>query len=364
MTQVTQVTQGKYVDRVSTTDPAWSKYSGNFNGRLAALYKIKYDLPEDIKDNLEDSPQSKTYFHGTGHCGCLNNRTGLEGDSASRVLIDNWCSGRISLESQDQEYFCATRGILTRGHLSSFSPHGYFFSTNVEIAKQYAIPHAPEKDEEDDVLAIFVCKARRVQHRETDIFYVTQDQGDRRISPKKTQGMHVDRVSITDPAWSKYSGYFDGRLAALYKIEYDLLEDIKVELKNSPEGKTFFHGTGHCGCLNFRTGLEGDSASRVLIKHWCSGYIDLHFRDLDGFCATRGILTWGHLSKFSPHGHFFSTNIETAKQYAIRRMRHEEDVLAFFVCKAWCVHHRGTDIFYVTQDEYILPLYLAIVNKH
>ncbi|KAG0043861.1 hypothetical protein BGZ83_010954 [Gryganskiella cystojenkinii] len=104
---------GQHVDRVSTSDPAWLKYSPYFNGHLLALYKIQYNLPEEMKTNLEDLPTNEVYFHGTGHCGCLMARSTspLPGD---RVSTRDWCT----------RTFCATRGILNRGHLLTWSPRG------------------------------------------------------------------------------------------------------------------------------------------------------------------------------------------------------------------------------------------------
>ncbi|KAG0039217.1 hypothetical protein BGZ83_002898 [Gryganskiella cystojenkinii] len=179
---------------------------------------------------------------------------------------------------------------------------------------------------------------------------------------KTVRGAFIERVKTTDSDYTTYSPVFNGNLSALFKIQYALPEEMKTNLENIPLTQLYVHGTGHCGCLFHR--MDEDLGGWLHPRYWCSSHISKKYEGQKDFCATRGILTSGHLMTFSRGGHYFSPNAETAKHYAIRHSAENETVLAFFLCKARNVHHRADDIFFVERDQDILPVFLAIVKKY
>lgn len=100
--------------RAETTDPKseeFKTYNTKFGGRLVKLYRLVYNgiVPRNLASH-EWSPEH--FFHGTGHCGCLNAR--INDPHPCSVAIQQWCGNSV----------CAVNGILNHGMLLSKSPGG------------------------------------------------------------------------------------------------------------------------------------------------------------------------------------------------------------------------------------------------
>lgn len=102
---------GLQVEPLAESSPEFADFGEHFWGKLEKLYRITYkDL---IPGNLSGAGwDTILYFHGTGHCGCLDRHT--NGDDLQAIHVQDWC---------DHEH-CATRGILRNGHLLTKSPSG------------------------------------------------------------------------------------------------------------------------------------------------------------------------------------------------------------------------------------------------
>ncbi|KAG0210633.1 hypothetical protein BGX33_004790 [Mortierella sp. NVP41] len=118
-------------------------------------------------------------------------------------------------------------------------------------------------------------------------------------------------------------------------------------------GASYFHGTGHCDCVDIRgrteylqqpsfelpSGTE-EAAPLIPTEDWCETHMP---------CATRGILRKGYRHQYIVNGggHYFSRNVRDAMDYAIMRLKESfvgelprDQRLSLFLCKAQNVYHR------------------------
>ncbi|KAG0284792.1 hypothetical protein BGZ96_010868 [Linnemannia gamsii] len=239
-----------------------------------------------------------------------------------------------------------------------------------------------------------------------------------KTKPKPTmqlQGTHLELL----PNDSPHHVYHQRKLGSdtllrLYKLAYSGTKHLQLRSKKWSTAK-YYHGTGHCGCLDLQLGQqdgdlekteddentsedeptedsedqdmkddsedgaesEGESkededdeddddeevapepAVHIKVSEWCS---EIH-------CATRGILTHGHNCRFIIRGagHYFSSLTKVAKSYALTKTGEacgfiDENVLyPLFICKARNV--LSSNYRYVASDHDILPCYLAIVRS-
>ncbi|KAF9429165.1 hypothetical protein BGZ76_001720 [Entomortierella beljakovae] len=96
--------QGINVEALAKDSEEFQGYSQKMNYKLIKLYKITYIQMNPL--NLPDSFGNETYFHGTGHCGCL---WGWARSHQKDIKPSEWCN----------DMTCATRGILCHGHLKT-----------------------------------------------------------------------------------------------------------------------------------------------------------------------------------------------------------------------------------------------------
>ncbi|KAF9994055.1 hypothetical protein BGZ65_010345 [Modicella reniformis] len=154
------------------------------------------------------------------------------------------------------------------------------------------------------------------------------------------QGDHLEPVYITTTEFSKYSIAFENKLVALYKIAYTEV-DVGPHTSGAKwEEGTFFHGTGHCGCLRIRTSNPGNKP--IQSREWCG---NLH-------CATQGILNYGNLLTMCPSGgHFFSPCLQIPRRYAETKSPAATDRDAVF---SNVMGHDVRDFLDLAASEYLI----------
>lgn len=109
--QETTTVKGVEIQPQASTTPEYKSYNSKLGGKLVKLYKITYE--ENTPNGSRTSGWSQAiYFHGTGHCGCVDTRATTSG--LRKIKTRNWCRNKR----------CATRGILNHGHLLHRSPGG------------------------------------------------------------------------------------------------------------------------------------------------------------------------------------------------------------------------------------------------
>ncbi|KAG0039505.1 hypothetical protein BGZ83_002792, partial [Gryganskiella cystojenkinii] len=173
------------------------------------------------------------------------------------------------------------------------------------------------------------------------------------------KGRYLERVPKSDSRFRDHNHIFQGQLMALYEISYDLPTTMGLELQNDMMRGTYYHGTGHCGCILEQILMNLD---RVPIADWwCCPHRFLP----SAACATRGILTHGHLLEFSTGGHYFSPRWTTAKWFSQNRPG-LKDFLVIFICQARNIIYgtrKETHYLRVDHDHDILPVYLAVLKN-
>ncbi|KAG0195557.1 hypothetical protein BGX28_001091, partial [Mortierella sp. GBA30] len=70
------------------------------------------------------------------------------------------------------------------------------------------------------------------------------------------RGLHIEPLPQSDPEYIAHSRSFDGQLVKLYKLAY---KDMSLELCTTWSTGVYFHGTGHCGCVQTRQASEDPS---------------------------------------------------------------------------------------------------------
>ncbi|KAG0098376.1 hypothetical protein BGZ93_000279 [Podila epicladia] len=159
--------------------------------------------------------------------------------------------------------------------------------------------------------------------------------------------IHLERVDSTSEDFAMYRQMMGMNLQRLYRIEYNDNNRGKVSGQEWSQIQ-FFHGTGHCGCIDQH--VNKTLSHKMDVTSWCESEV----------CAVGGILRHGHLMSFSPGGHFFSPSCSIALGYAQNRGPRGSCSSSIFVCKAR--HFQGGAYKYVTRDEDIHPAYLAVVS--
>ncbi|KAG0362969.1 hypothetical protein BC939DRAFT_443664 [Gamsiella multidivaricata] len=168
------------------------------------------------------------------------------------------------------------------------------------------------------------------------------------------KGAHVEPVRISTLEFQIYDIVFSKQLVALYQISYT--ETVVGSHADEAQWhkEAFFHGTGHCGCLQAR--ITNPENHMVLAHQWCGSMR----------CATQGILNHGHLRTMcASNGHFFSPSLTIPREFAAKKSGVHQH-LPIFICRARNItRHKpgGDDVYYVANDQDILPFYLAIVRR-
>ncbi|KAK3831504.1 MAG: hypothetical protein J3R72DRAFT_455010 [Linnemannia gamsii] len=166
----------------------------------------------------------------------------------------------------------------------------------------------------------------------------------------------IRRLSSKTPEFRKYSSLFlKVKLHRLYQLTYDDFQDSATD---GWSGADFFHGTGHCGCLNLQLNNRVDKNKDITVEELCSSSASLTA------CATRGILSYGYLDTclVSAGGHFFSPRIAVAHAWARFRSPANQPVVPIFVCKARNICQKWVESSFVESENDIMPCYLAIAS--
>ncbi|KAG0253646.1 hypothetical protein BG011_006242 [Mortierella polycephala] len=228
------------VKPVELTALIFHMYNGCFTNKLVSLYKVAYE-ELDFQDFDPSVGWSKTaYFHGARDCGCLHQ--GIMNSNNKEILPHAWCKSKDT---------CATRGILNSGFLKAKSPN------EAERAVNFALYNSKDGGM---LIPIFICTARNVQSVPgwSDIQYVEKDEvryrpiilGDPfKHSSMAFQGLFLEPLSSSSPDYIKYRSRFGSQLVRLYKITYNAVNPQTNHLGRW-SSNVFFHGTGHCGCLD------------------------------------------------------------------------------------------------------------------
>ncbi|KAK3820293.1 MAG: hypothetical protein J3Q66DRAFT_429156, partial [Benniella sp.] len=185
--QETTTIKGVEVQPQASTTPEYKSYNSKLGGKLVKLYKITYE--ENTPNGSRTSGWSQAiYFHGTGHCGCVDTRATTSG--LRKIKTRNWCRNKR----------CATRGILNHGHLLRRSPGGHFFSPNASTAWGYAA----SKSAPHQHLPLFICKARGSFHH-GDICAVQDDSRSSDPEPRVRSNLVVKPVPASGSSVAKCS---------------------------------------------------------------------------------------------------------------------------------------------------------------
>ncbi|KAI1315296.1 hypothetical protein EDD11_001028 [Mortierella claussenii] len=166
------------------------------------------------------------------------------------------------------------------------------------------------------------------------------------------KGVFLEPVPLDSVVFQIYDKVFNSKLVALYKTAYtEVVSGTHVDGGEWRE-EAYFHGTGHCGCLDKR--IANSENGRILSHTWCG----------NASCATQGIINHGHLitkCMSTVPGHYFSPLLKKPMEFAREKsQRHRH--MALFVCKARNVSYQDNlgAICRVASDKDILPYYLAI----
>ncbi|KAF9322683.1 hypothetical protein BGZ91_004127 [Linnemannia elongata] len=163
--------QGVYLEPVTIHSDEFKDFAARFEHKLVTLYEINY--AELVCGYLGDASEWDTtaYYHGTSHCGCIDQR--INNVSNTRINVHEWCTSSI----------CSTKGIMTSGHLrTKLAPgmEGHFFSPLATTAIDFArIKRLRCVNTNKNFLSIFICIARKIQSSQKGIhYYYVQDDSD------------------------------------------------------------------------------------------------------------------------------------------------------------------------------------------
>ncbi|KAK3831481.1 MAG: hypothetical protein J3R72DRAFT_478546 [Linnemannia gamsii] len=346
--------QGVYLEPVRMRTSDFKEFDQRFGNKLVTLYEINYAEVVSGYLGKEDEWDETTYYHGTSHCGCLDQR--IVNPENDRVPVHAWC----------ENSHCTTNNIINRGFLKTKSPRGHFFSPQIETARTYAISKGMGVAPNSPLLSIFVCVTRNPRHAGVpgyeDYHFVPNDNVailiNKRIIelPKKYAALCAFSLSreelrygaSTSVEFLQYQAVFGAnKLVKLYKVSYESTEYHVLDHFNGYPS-IYYHGTGHCGCV-LQRGVDAILA-KMNANEWC-GRLG---------CATQGILNNGHLKACSPRGHYFSPNWGTALGYCLQKSG-PQALLSMFVVKAR-YFSPGSDICFVQSDTDILPCFLAVLR--
>ncbi|KAF9128646.1 hypothetical protein BGW39_004865 [Mortierella sp. 14UC] len=141
--------QGVYLEPIRLNSDMFKEFEKRFNNKLIAMYEINF--AEVVNGYL--GPQKEwddaSYYHGTAHCGCLDQR--IVNPENDRVPVYAWCRNAR----------CATRGIINSGFRKTKSPRGHFFSPQVEDARRYATHKGRQTASTSPLLSIFVSVIKK-----------------------------------------------------------------------------------------------------------------------------------------------------------------------------------------------------------
>ncbi|OAQ27313.1 hypothetical protein K457DRAFT_127485 [Linnemannia elongata AG-77] len=151
--------KGQHLELLPVDSPEYKKHINKFKDlHLINLYKIHY-TGADKNNNSDDSWSDPIYFHGTGHCGCIDRHIERRTGSV-RISVSEWCQ---------HDDGCETRGILLQGHCREHSLHEgrHYFSEDIEVALKYAADGLQEHVASDNLsnkarFSLFLCKARNI----------------------------------------------------------------------------------------------------------------------------------------------------------------------------------------------------------
>lgn len=105
--------KGQHLELLPVDSPEYKKHINKVKDlHLINLYKIHY-TGADKNNNSDDSWSDPIYFHGTGHCGCIDRHIERRTGSV-RISVSEWCQ---------HDDACETRGILLQGHCREHSLH-------------------------------------------------------------------------------------------------------------------------------------------------------------------------------------------------------------------------------------------------
>ncbi|KAF9096255.1 hypothetical protein BGX29_008658 [Mortierella sp. GBA35] len=143
--------QGVYLEPVRLRTNGFKEFDQRFGHKLVSLYEINYAEVIHGYLGIESEWDDTTYYHGTSHCGCLDQR--IANPENNRIPVYSWCEGA----------HCCTKGIINSGFLKTKSPRGHFFSPQVKTARSYATTRGQGVAPNSNLLSIFVCVTRNAK---------------------------------------------------------------------------------------------------------------------------------------------------------------------------------------------------------
>ncbi|KAF9320607.1 hypothetical protein BG003_005579 [Podila horticola] len=148
-------------------------------------------------------------------------------------------------------------------------------------------------------------------------------------------GVHLEPVLATSDVFAACAKLMGFGIAKLYRLGYT--ENVPRDLASAEWSPVhFFHGTGHCGCVALH--MSQALSDKIATPTWCS----------NPTCAVRGILN---------HGYVFQYRQGYARAKAPDQRYH-----GIFLCQARNFFANGSTERYVTRNEDLHPVYLAIVG--
>ncbi|KAF9119338.1 hypothetical protein BGW39_000380 [Mortierella sp. 14UC] len=167
--------QGVSLEPVRVQSDEFQEFQQRFDNTLVSLYEVNY--AEIVPGYLGEATDwdTTTYYHGTSHCGCVDNR--ISNGEKKKIDVSAWCNS----------VNCGTRGIITHGHLKMMltATEGHYFSPDWTVARNYARVRSSavqstlrsQGKEFNKHLSIFVCIGRKILQstKGKNFYYVQKD---------------------------------------------------------------------------------------------------------------------------------------------------------------------------------------------
>ncbi|KAG0071207.1 hypothetical protein BKA57DRAFT_509202 [Linnemannia elongata] len=144
--------QGVYLEPVRLHTSEFKEFEQRLGNKLVAMYEINYAEVVNGYLGKEAEWDDTIYYHGTSHCGCLDQR--IINPENNCVPVHAWC----------ENAHCCTRSIINSGFLKTKSPRGHFFSPQIETARLYATNKGQSAAPNSSLLSVFICVTRNPQN--------------------------------------------------------------------------------------------------------------------------------------------------------------------------------------------------------
>ncbi|KAF9086316.1 hypothetical protein BGX23_008988 [Mortierella sp. AD031] len=133
--------QGVYLEPVRLRTNGFKEFDQRFGHKLVSLYEINYAEVIHGYLGIESEWDDTTYYHGTSHCGCLDQR--IANPENNRIPVYSWCEAAPRVSSTAA--FSRPRVLV------------------VKTARSYATTRGQGVAPNSNLLSIFVCVTRNAK---------------------------------------------------------------------------------------------------------------------------------------------------------------------------------------------------------